>query len=247
MENMQIYTQCAEVPKEAQRAIQAGRLKGKTDINPMWRIKKLTEMFGACGVGWIAPVVAHWIDDGVNGEKIVNVKIALQVKIDGEWSKPIDGIGGNLLIQKETAGLHTNDEAYKMAYTDAISVACKMLGMGASVYWQQDKTKYTGGANAPENAENDAEAKNDTAKTKKAEIRANTPPQDDLPFPMEDDELPKGDLREQEIKNIIKDDGKYKAFIASIDKVWGIWDYGDLTDGEYKQLKARAMTIARGI
>jgi hypothetical protein len=29
-----------------------------------------------------------------------------------------------------------------MAYTDAISVACKMLGVGADVYWDKDTTKY---------------------------------------------------------------------------------------------------------
>ena len=29
-----------------------------------------------------------------------------------------------------------------MALTDAISVACKALGMGADVYWEKDTTKY---------------------------------------------------------------------------------------------------------
>ena len=29
-----------------------------------------------------------------------------------------------------------------MALTDAISVACKALGMGADVYWEKDNTKY---------------------------------------------------------------------------------------------------------
>ena len=52
MEKLEIYNRCREVPKEAQKAIAAGRLKGKTDINPMWRIKKLTELFGPAGTGW---------------------------------------------------------------------------------------------------------------------------------------------------------------------------------------------------
>lgn len=30
-----------------------------------------------------------------------------------------------------------------MALTDALSVACKALGVAADVYWQADKTKYT--------------------------------------------------------------------------------------------------------
>ena len=52
MENLELYTKVRELPKDAQRAITAGRLKGFTDINPMWRVKCLTEQFGPCGLGW---------------------------------------------------------------------------------------------------------------------------------------------------------------------------------------------------
>ena len=48
-----------------------------------------------------------------------------------------------MLIVKESAGLRTDDDAFKKAYTDAISVACKALGIGADVYWEKDPTKYT--------------------------------------------------------------------------------------------------------
>lgn len=49
MDNMTIYNAVRSVPDSAKRRIEAGRLKGKTDINPMWRIKALTEQFGLCG------------------------------------------------------------------------------------------------------------------------------------------------------------------------------------------------------
>lgn len=49
---MEIYNKARVVPGEAKKPIQAGRLKGMTDINPMYRIKTLTELFGPCGVGW---------------------------------------------------------------------------------------------------------------------------------------------------------------------------------------------------
>ena len=52
MENLAIYNAVRSVPDSAKRRIEAGRLKGKTDINPMWRIKALTETFGPCGFGW---------------------------------------------------------------------------------------------------------------------------------------------------------------------------------------------------
>ena len=54
MENMEVYNKVRQVPQNAQKQIQAGRLKGMTDINPQWRIEKLTEVFGPCGIGWYA-------------------------------------------------------------------------------------------------------------------------------------------------------------------------------------------------
>ena len=57
MENLDIYENVRRVPNTAQRKIEAGRLKGKTDINPMWRIKKLTEQFGPCGKGWYYKII----------------------------------------------------------------------------------------------------------------------------------------------------------------------------------------------
>ena len=43
MNNLDIYEKVRSVPQNAQKEIKAGRLKGMTDINPMWRIQKLTE------------------------------------------------------------------------------------------------------------------------------------------------------------------------------------------------------------
>jgi hypothetical protein len=140
--NLSLYNKVREVPKEAQKSIGGGRLKGMTDINPMWRIKTLTENFGLCGVGWKTIIVNKWIDKGEKNESVANVEINLFVKVEGEWSEAIVGIGGSMFVASEKLGMFTSDEAYKMAYTDAISVACKALGFGADIYWEKDKTKY---------------------------------------------------------------------------------------------------------
>lgn len=142
MSNMNIYEQCAIVPEEAKKPILAGRLRGMTDINPMWRIKKLTEMFGVCGFGWYYDILEERLEEVSTGEVVAFVKINLFVKMDGEWSKSIVGTGGNKLVTKETKGFHVSDECFKMALTDAISVACKSLGMASSVYFEKDRTKY---------------------------------------------------------------------------------------------------------
>lgn len=142
MENMQIYEATRSCPDEALKLIQAGRLKGKSDINPMWRIKTLTEQFGPCGIGWYYDILKQWIEEGANGERSAFCNIALYYKYDGEWSRPVNGTGGAAFIANEKNGAYTSDECYKMALTDAISVACKALGFAADVYWQADRTKY---------------------------------------------------------------------------------------------------------
>ena len=143
MENLEIYNKGRQVPPEAKKQIQGGRLKGMTDINPMWRIKKLTEIFGPCGLGWYTKTTNHWTEEGTGGERVAWVRVELYVKYDGEWSQPIEGIGGASTITQEKTGLRTDDEAYKKATTDAMSVACKSLGIGADVYFDKDSTKYT--------------------------------------------------------------------------------------------------------
>jgi len=155
MDNLKIWNEVRQVPKEAQKEILGGRLKGKTDINPVWRLKALTSQFGAVGVGWYYEITDKQIIDGAGGEKVATVDINLYIKVDGEWSKPIQGTGGNMLVTKEKAGLYTSDECYKMALTDAISVACKSLGMAADIYWQQDRTKYDATTNEDKPKMND--------------------------------------------------------------------------------------------
>ena len=144
MDKMRIYSSARECPEEALKTILAGKLKGKSDINPMWRIKRLTELFGPCGQGWDTRDIQYWTTPGANGEVAAWCSLHLVWRMeDGAWSDPIHGIGGSMLVDTQRGALTTNDEAYKMAYTDAISVACKQLGFAADVYWSKDNTKYT--------------------------------------------------------------------------------------------------------
>lgn len=137
-QNLNLYNDVRSVPDEAKKPITAGRIKGFIDINPMWRIKTLTNQFGPCGSGWYYEITDKWIDDGPENQKTANIQINLYVKQDSEWSKAIPGLGGSQFITKEKNGLYMSKEAYKMALTDSLSVACKALGIGADVYFSND-------------------------------------------------------------------------------------------------------------
>lgn len=148
-DNLKIYNAVKKVPDEAKRAITGGRLKGKTEINPMWRIKALTEQFGPCGIGWYYEVTKQWLEPS-GTEVAAFVNILLYIKVGDEWSKPIPGVGGAMFVEQQKGSAYVSDECYKMATTDAISVACKQLGIGADVYWEADKTKYTDPTQQPD-------------------------------------------------------------------------------------------------
>jgi len=143
MDNLKIYNALKQPPKEALRTIQAGRLKGMSDINPQWRYKAMTEQFGVCGIGWKYEVTNIKHEDASGEQVVTHAFINLYIKDGDKWSDPIPGVGGSMMVTKESAGLHTSDESVKMAVTDALSVAMKMLGMAADIYaglW--DGTKY---------------------------------------------------------------------------------------------------------
>ena len=171
MENMEIYNELRAVPDTAKKPIGAGRLKGFTDINPMWRIKRFTEVFGPCGIGWWY-VIKDKRTEGSGNEIRAFVDIDLFYRWNGEVSQPIPGTGGSSFLTQERSGAYTSDECYKMALTDALSVAMKSVGLGADVYFEKDRDKYTTTEEMcePESKKESVEAKADKLIKKEGDV-----------------------------------------------------------------------------
>lgn len=141
--NLRIWAAVKQPPPRALKQIGGGRLKGKTDINPQWRMEVMTASFGPCGVGWKYSIDKLWTEPGDGGQVFAFALVSLFWKEGEQWSEAIPGIGGSMLITAETKALYSSDEAFKMAVTDALSVAFKALGVAADIYaglW--DGTKY---------------------------------------------------------------------------------------------------------
>lgn len=146
MSNTRIWDRVSKPPKSALKTIGGGRLKGMTDINPQWRMHAMTELFGPCGMDWGYSILGFktFKHDG---------EVALRAKVQIWYTAPdsgrnciVQGIGGSMLVAKERDGLRLNDEAWKMAVTDALSVAMKCLGVGAEIYlgnWDGSKYRIT--------------------------------------------------------------------------------------------------------
>ena len=145
MEAISVYKKLSQPPKTALRQIQAGDLKGKTDINPQWRYEAMTEQFGLVGLGWKYEIQKLWTEPGANGETLAFAQVAVFIRDPDskEWSDAIVGIGGSKLINKFSNGPKSNDEGYKMAVTDAFSTSLKMIGVAADIYaGKWDGSKY---------------------------------------------------------------------------------------------------------
>lgn len=139
-DNLRFYEQLRKVPQEALKPIMAGRLKGKSDINPVWRIQSMTKAFGACGIGWKYEITKQW-QETYGQEVKAFTNINLYINVDGEWSEPIPGTGGATLVEMSKSGAYVNDEGFKMSLTDALSVSMKSLGVAADVYFASDVNK----------------------------------------------------------------------------------------------------------
>lgn len=150
-DNLKTWNVVAKPPKEALKEIKGGRLKGMTDIKPQWRYKAMTEQFGPCGVGWKYTITKEWTEQGSHDQLLCFVNVDLFFKHGegsenggGVWSDAVPGSGGSMLVAKESAGLHTSDEGFKMALTDALSVAMSRIGVAAEIYmgnWTGSKYK----------------------------------------------------------------------------------------------------------
>lgn len=128
-------------PKHTKPFKRTGGFSG-TAIKPMYTYHRLTEEFGPCGKGWGVNKPDFTIAPGSEGETIV------YCTVEGWWSDDdgkniVFGVGGDKIITKNKWGLSSDDEAFKKAFTDALTNAFKMIGAGADVHMgMYDDNKY---------------------------------------------------------------------------------------------------------
>ena len=159
-DNMDYWKKMARPPTSALKPIKGGRLSGMSNISPQWRWQIMTEQFGMIGFGWKYTVEKKWTSPGANEEQFAFTEILLYVKVNGEWSDAIPGEGGSMLVEKESKGMHNNDEAFKMAVTDALGTAMAKLGVGADIYLGTfDGAKYNRPSEFPKQINTPQEAK----------------------------------------------------------------------------------------
>lgn len=140
-ENLKIWDQLRRVPPDQLKPFQrSGGFKG-TAIKPMWTVHRMTEVFGPVGLGWSMGEPQFQIVPA--GEEVmVFCTVAVWHNRGNLETTPFYGVGGDKVLVKQSSGLRTDDEAFKKAYTDALTNALKLLGAGADVHmglWDGNK------------------------------------------------------------------------------------------------------------
>lgn len=160
MNNLDIWNKINQTPKQFLKEIKFGYLKGKSDINPQWRLMAMTQAFGPVGHGWTYRIVKMWSESCATGAVMAFAEVAVKTKLNGQWGEEFSGIGGSEIVEKNKNGISPNDEGYKKAVTDALSVAFKAVGVAADIYLGNfDGSKYKENLNQAY-YDQDAELKN---------------------------------------------------------------------------------------
>lgn len=127
-------------PNHTKTFKRAGGFSG-TAIKPMWSYRRMTEEFGPCGIGWgINQPSFQVVPDPASGEILVYCTVAVW---HGDRDSVVFGVGGDKVAGKNKFGAFTDDEAFKKAFTDAVTNALKLIGVGADVHMGMfDDNKY---------------------------------------------------------------------------------------------------------
>ena len=137
-------------PSHTKSFKRAGGFSG-TAIKPMWSYRSMTEEFGPCGVGWgINAPTFQVVPAGDEVLVYCTVSVWYSREERGDGNKPfkmatqnVYGVGGDKVVNKTANGLRSDDEAFKKAFTDAVTNALKLIGVGADVHMGLfDDNKY---------------------------------------------------------------------------------------------------------
>lgn len=150
--NLTIWNELKRTDPKATKPFQrSGGFKG-TQIDPVYRMERMTEVFGPVGQGWGWEQTGQHVSDGM---VFVGVRVwYLPAGEAPKWPETAPGVplnarftgpqwGGDVLTLERGGRTRPNDEAFKMAMTDAIGKALLSIGLAADVYMGLfDDSKY---------------------------------------------------------------------------------------------------------
>ena len=141
-ENMAYWNRICKSDPKSLKPVSFGARKF-TSIDPQYQIKKMTETFGPVGKGWGYEVEYDYPTAGTTVVVIAKVTIWWTATIY-DWANKFSygPVGGSRTLMSDGMK-RPNEEAAKMAMTDALTKALSHLGCDADIFLgKQDGSKY---------------------------------------------------------------------------------------------------------
>jgi hypothetical protein len=141
-DNLALWNSVEKTPLDQTKPI-TGKSYSGTSPKPHYLIRKATETFGPCGIGWGFTIEDERIEEGAGGERM---SIA-RVKVWYEWSGKrgeVEHIGGTSFSGTRASGKpFTDEDAPKKSVTDALIKALSMIGFAGDIFMgRYDDSKY---------------------------------------------------------------------------------------------------------
>lgn len=142
-DNLALWNAVERTPQEHTKAI-TGKSYNGTSPKPHYLVRKATETFGPCGIGWGFNIVSERVEDGAAAGERMHIAC---VRVWYEWNGKrgeVEHIGGTPFSGVRSSGKTFIDEdAPKKSVTDALVKALSMIGFAGDIFMgRYDDSKY---------------------------------------------------------------------------------------------------------
>lgn len=144
-ETTKLWDAVARTPPNQTKPITGKPYKG-TSPKPYWIVRKATETFGPCGIGWGFSIVSERVEiSGKEGDKLHIAHIRLWYVWQDKRGE-VEHIGQTMFSGTNRNGLYTDEDAPKKSVTDALVKALSMIGFAGDIFMgRYDDSKYVAG------------------------------------------------------------------------------------------------------
>jgi hypothetical protein len=139
--NLALWQSVEKTDPQHTKQITGKPYKGNSP-KPYWIVRRATETFGPCGIGWGIEIVNERVEDGAPGDKVHIAHIRVWYVLDGKRGV-VEHVGQTMFCGKNKNGPYTDEDAPKKSVTDALVKALSMVGFAGDIFLgRYDDSKY---------------------------------------------------------------------------------------------------------
>jgi hypothetical protein len=141
-DNLALWHSIEKTPPSEVKEITGKAYKGNSP-KPHYIVRKATETFGPCGIGWGFNIVSERLEEGAGGEKVHIAHIRVWYVWDGKRGE-VEHVGQTMFCGTRSSGKpYTDEDAPKKSVTDALVKALSMIGFAGDIFsGRYDDSKY---------------------------------------------------------------------------------------------------------